>query len=171
MVSVFSDTRGFTHYREIEVGNPAAACAHPLDSKSKKAIRGDAAPLWIARRKMHADVTICERAEDSICERVQCHIGIGMAGEGLPVWDADPTEGDVVAWAEGMHIQPRASTHIAESGRLNSFHAREIFWCRKLYVTGLTHEYIHLHSSPFGERGVIGKIISALRRGAPMCLK
>ena len=37
-VPVLSDPRGFTYNREIEIGNPAATRAHPLDRKDKKAI-------------------------------------------------------------------------------------------------------------------------------------
>ena len=63
-------------------------------------------------------------ASVSACKR---DIGIGMAGEGLRVRDADAAEHDVIAWAESMHVDAGAGAHIAEHGGLRRLGAREIF--------------------------------------------
>src|SRR6476646_4378269 len=94
-----------------------------------------------------------------------------MAGECLIVWNVDPTKRHMIAGTEGMHIQSRAGTHIAESVRLDSFRAGEIFRCSEFDVAGFTGEYAHFYAGPFGERGVVGKIAAALCSSASMRFK
>ena len=61
---------------------------HTFDRESEKAIRGDASPLGIGGRKMHADITFGKRAENGVYERVKDDIGVGMARQSAPVGDA-----------------------------------------------------------------------------------
>ena len=70
--------------------------------------------MRIAGREMHADVAVGERAEDGVGQRVQDHIGVGMAGERLGVRDLDAAEGDVIARPEGMHVEAGADAHVAK---------------------------------------------------------
>ena len=73
---------------------------------------------------MRADVAIGKGAEDCIGERVERHVGVGVAGEGLDMRNTDSAQSDMVARSEGMHIQTRAGTDVAETGRLDRFRAR-----------------------------------------------
>ena len=82
-VAVRADARRLADDVDVEMGDAAAACVDALDRESEEAVGGGAAPLRIARRKMHADVAVGERAEDGVGERMQHHVGVGMAGERL----------------------------------------------------------------------------------------
>ena len=67
-------------------------------AKARKRSERRAVPLRIARREMHADVAVGERAEDRVGQRMQHHVGIGMAGERrASCGNAHAAEHDVVA--------------------------------------------------------------------------
>ena len=76
-----ADARRLAHDGDVEMGDAAAARAHALDREGEEAVGRGAAPLRIARRKMHADVAFGERAEDRVDQRMQRHVGVGMAGD------------------------------------------------------------------------------------------
>ena len=52
---------------------------HALDREFQELVGRRAAPARVARREMLADVAVGERAEDRVDERMQHHVGIGMA--------------------------------------------------------------------------------------------
>ena len=73
-----------------------------------------AAPLRIARRKMHADIAGADRAEHGVGQRVQAGIGVGMADQAMVVRHLDAAEPDMIARAEGVDIETLAGADIAE---------------------------------------------------------
>ena len=75
---------------------------------------------------MHADVAVAERAEDGVDQRVQHHVGVGMAGQAARMRDAHAAEHDVIAVAELVHVEAEAGAHVAERGELRGFGAGEI---------------------------------------------
>src|SRR5260221_13905721 len=105
---MFADAGSLAHDRQVEMSNAAVTCVHTVDRESEKAVGGCAAPLRVAGRKMRADVAIGQRAEDCIGEPMPRHVGIGMAGWGVPGRDANSAKRDVVAGPESMHIQARS---------------------------------------------------------------
>ena len=99
-VAMRADARRLADDVDVEMGDAAAARAHALDREGEEAIGGGAAPLRIARRKVHADVAVGERAQDGVDQRMQHHVGVGMPGQALRVRDAHAAERDVIAGAE-----------------------------------------------------------------------
>src|SRR5690242_3775047 len=65
-VAVRTDARRFAHDGEIEMGDLTAAFVHPLDREFQELVGRRAAPAWIVRREMLADVAVGERAENGI---------------------------------------------------------------------------------------------------------
>ena len=65
--------------------------------------------------KVLADVAVGDRAEDRIDERMQRHVGIGMAGQPAVVRDLHAAEPDVIAVAEGVHVEAVADAQIGEA--------------------------------------------------------
>ena len=55
--------------------------AHELDGVAQEAVGGGAAPLRIGRREVLADVAGADRAQHGIGQRMQRHVGVGMAGQ------------------------------------------------------------------------------------------
>ena len=80
-VAMRADARRLADDGDVEMGDAPAAGAHPLDREGEEPVGGSAAPLRIARRKMHADIAFGERAEDRVDQRVQHDVGVGMAGQ------------------------------------------------------------------------------------------
>ena len=66
---------------DVEMAITPPRVSHALDREREEAVRRRAAPLRVARRKVHADVAVGERAEDRVGQRMQHDVGVGMAGE------------------------------------------------------------------------------------------
>ena len=117
---------------------------------------------------MHADVAVGKRAEDGVDERMQDDVGIGMARQSAPMRDAHAAEHDVIAVAELVDVEAEAGAHIAQGCKLGRFSAAEIIVGGELHVPGLTLERGDLEARPFGERGVVGEIVTPCGGGPPM---
>ncbi len=155
---------------DIDMADAAAAFGEALDGEGQEAVRRRVAPLRIARREMHADIAVGQRAEDGIGERVQHDVGVGMADQGLAMRDTDATESDVIAGAESVHVDASAGAHVAKRCKLRGFGAREIVRVGDLDIAGLAGKDADLEAGPFGERGVVGEILAAcLGRAAMGC--
>ena len=70
-----------------------------------------------------------------------------------------------------MHIQTRAGTDVAETGRLDRFRAREVLRRREFDVAGFAGKDAYLYAGPFGESRIVGEVVPSLREGAPMGVK
>ena len=108
------------------MGDAAAARLHAFDRKRKKAVGRRVAPLRIAGREMRADVALGQRAQDGVDQRMQRHVGVGMADQRAIMRDADAAERDVIA---GRRHARRCRCRCArrqERGELHRFGAREI---------------------------------------------
>jgi len=57
----------------------ATARPQALDREGKEPIRGGAAPLRIARRKVHPDVAVRERPQYGIDQGMEDYVGVRMA--------------------------------------------------------------------------------------------
>ena len=127
----------------------AAARLHALDREGEEAVGGRAAPLRIARRKMHADVAVGERAEDRVDQRMQRDVGIGMAGEPACMRDSARRRArHDRRRLEGMHVvavpvrmSPSAASRVALG-------AGEILRRGQLDVAALALEHGDRHARP-----------------------
>ena len=112
-----------------------------------------------------ADVAVGERAEHRIGQRVQRHVGVGMADDAAACGNAHAAQHHVVAVAERWTSKPDARAHVASAQR-SALGAREIVGGGEFHVACLAFEHRHRHAGPFGERRVVGEILAARRRGA-----
>ena len=117
---------------------------------------------------MLADVAVGERAEDRIDERMQRHVGVGMAGQPAVVRDLHAAEHDVIAVAEGVHVEAVAEPQVGEARDAPRLGPGEILGGGQLHVAAFAREHRDLEAGPFGERGVVGEIVAARRRGLAM---
>ena len=85
-------------------------------SHAKARKRSDEAPRHCGSLggKCDADIAVGERAEDRVDQRVQRDVGVGMSGDAARMRDAHAAEHDVIAVAEGVHVETAAGAHIAE---------------------------------------------------------
>src|SRR5665213_3432944 len=94
-----------------------------------------------------------------------------MADEAAVMRDADGAEGDVITRTEGMHVDTGGGAHVAERAEHMRLGAREIAVFGNLDVAGLARKHADLEPGPFGERGVVSEVLSALRGGAAVCVE
>ena len=78
-VAVRRDPGPFGDQRHVELGDHAAAGGDAGDGVGEEAVGGGAAPLRVGWREMLADVAVADGAEHGIGERMQDHVGVGMA--------------------------------------------------------------------------------------------
>ena len=100
---------------DVEMRDHAAALGHALDREFEEAVRRRALPLRIARRKVLADVAVGERAEDGVDDGVQHHVGVGMSGQAAVMRDPHAAERDVIAGAEGVHVEADAGADVGQA--------------------------------------------------------
>src|SRR5215470_11334631 len=68
----------------------------------------DARDIFIARvavRKMETDVALAERSENRVDQRVEQHIGVGMAGEPRAVRNLDAAENELTPALKAMRVE------------------------------------------------------------------
>ena len=75
----------------------------------------------------------------------------------------------MIAIAELVDVEAKAGAHIAQGRELGHLGAGEIIVCGQLHVASLTREGSDLEARPFGERGVVGKIVAACGRRRRWC--
>ena len=104
-VAMRADARRLADQGEVEMHDAAAARRQQLDGVAQEAVGRDAAPLRIGRREVLADVAGADRAQHGVGQRMQRHVGVGMAGEGVRVRDGDAAQHHGVARAEAVHVE------------------------------------------------------------------
>ena len=82
--------------------------------------------------------------------------------------DADASEHDMIAVAESVHVEAVAGADVGKRRHAQGFGANEIVVGRKLHIGSLASENSDTMAGPFGERGVVGKVLAAGRRRATM---
>ena len=122
---------------------------HALDREGEEPVGGGAAPFLVARRKMHADVAVGERAEDRVGQRMQRDVGIGMAGKLAVVRNLHAAEPDMVAaGVEGVDVIADAGADVGERRLRVALGAGEILRRGHLHVAALALEYRDLAGPP-----------------------
>jgi hypothetical protein len=117
---------------------------------------------------MHADVAIRECAEDRVGERMQRDVGVRMAGELAGVRNFHAAEPHMIAaFVERVDVIADAGADIGKRHGV-AILAREVLRRGHLHVALLALEYRDPQAGPFDQRGIVGKILAALRGGAAM---
>ncbi len=127
--------------------------------------------LRIGRREMRADVALAERAIERVGERVQRHVGVGMAGERAIVRDADAAEPDVIAGREGVDVETLADADVARRVQQPRLGRAQILHRRHLGVVRVALEDMGRMARPGGDRAVVGQVADAFAARAPMRLE
>src|SRR5262245_11289920 len=99
---------------------------------------------------MKPDVTVSERSENGIDDRVNNDIGVRMAGQALPMRDAHAPEHYMIALTETVHVEAEPGAHVAQGCELRGLCAREIIVGREFDVLCFTREGSDLQPRPFG---------------------
>jgi hypothetical protein len=70
--------------------------------------RSGAAPLWIAWRKMDADVTVADRAEQCVGHGMEHDVGIAVAIQRPVMGNAHAAQPEMIAGRKGMNVKSHA---------------------------------------------------------------
>src|SRR5258705_7381112 len=117
---------------------------------------------------MRPDIAVRERAQDGVDQRMEAWIGVRMPREPAVVRNFYPSEPDVIAVREGMHVIAVAGPDIAERGELPGLGPGKILRRRELDVAGLAIKHVDRHAGPFGQGGIIGEMVAARRQRLAM---
>ena len=85
--------------------------------------------------------------------------------------DADASEHNVIAVAEGVHIEAVAGADVGDGCRADGFDANEIVIGSEFHVGALAGENGDAMPGPFGERGIVSEIFAPGSGGAEMRLE
>src|ERR1700716_3266928 len=100
---------------------------------------------------------------------MQRDVGIRMTGELARMRDLDAAEPDAIAAGiEGMDVVADTGADIAQGSLCVALGAGEIVSGGHFDVPCLALENRNLQARPFDQRAVVGEIIAARRRGAPV---
>src|SRR5712671_457404 len=102
--------------RDVDRGNGTTPRAHEIGGVAQELVGRGAAPAWVARREMHANVAGADCAEHRVGQRVQSDIGIGMSGKAHAVRDPNTAYPEMIAWGEGVHVEALADADISLPG-------------------------------------------------------
>src|ERR1700726_3403008 len=111
-----SDFRTLANQGHFEIRDPSAAGGNAIDCVFQEAVRRRALPLGVAGRKMRADIAIRERSQDSVDQRMEADIAVGMREKAAAVRHADAANHQMIAIAEGVNVVATAGSDIAEHG-------------------------------------------------------
>src|SRR3954452_2060426 len=161
-IPVPADLRPFANQRHIEVSNSPAARVDPIDRISQEFVGCRALPLWIAWRKMRADIAICQRAQDCIYQRVEPDVPIRMREKTTAVRHADAADHQMIAFAKSVNVVAGAHSDIAKRCAETSFFADKVFRCGQFHVRWIAFKGRHRQSRPFSQCRVVGEIATAL---------
>ena len=170
-VAVRPDARRLADDGDIEMRDPAAA----LVTRSTANFRNwsDDAPrqrgsLGEKCLPMSPSASAPRIASTSACER---DVGIRMTGQPAVVRNLDAAEPDMIAVAEGMHVEAVAEAQVGQAGDPPRLGLGEILVGGELHVAAFSRECCDLDARPFGQRGVVGEIVAAFLGGALMRLE
>ena len=164
-VAVRADPRRLADDRDIEMRDASAARLHALDRKVEEAVRGGAAPLRIARRKVHADVAVGERAEDRVDQRMQHDVGVGMARDAARMRRCARRRArhDRRRQTDARRSRSRCARRRARRAG-SPLRAKILRRWSVFTLRCLAFEDRNLEPGPFGERGIVGEILAARGR-------
>ena len=134
------------------------------DGVAQEQVGRGAAPLRIARREMRADVAVGDGAEHGVGDRMQQHVGVGMADQPVIVRHLHAAEPDMVALAEGVDVETLARADIRQVVQHFGLGAQKILLCGELDIGGFAGKDEDAMAGPFGHGGVVGQFAAAVGR-------
>src|SRR3984957_6207830 len=109
-----ADLGALADQRHLEIGDAAAARGDPIDRVFQEAVGRRALPPRIAGWKMRTDISVRERAEKGVDQRMQADIAVGMGEKAAGVRYVDAANHHMIAVAEGVDVVAGPGSDIAE---------------------------------------------------------
>ena len=127
-----------------------------------------AAPAFVGRREVLADIAFADTAEQRIGDGVQPDIGIAMAFQPVAVREFDPAQPDVIAIGEFVNVVAGRGADIAACLIIGHqfFGQREIFLAGHFDIFLFAFDHFHFHAGQFRQRNIVGHFIVSVR---PVC--
>ena len=113
---------------------------------------------------MHADIARADRSKQRVGQGVETDIGVGVAGEGMVMWDFDAAKANMVAGGKRVHVEALPDAHIAAPRRDQPLGGSEILCRRYFEIVFTAGDEQRRHSRRLRHRGVVGQV--SPRRGA-----
>src|SRR5688500_15751756 len=113
---VRADFRPLADYGDVGIAQAPAAFAQQRVAMAQEGAAVGAFPSRIGRREVAPDVAQRERAEHRVAQRMDHNVAIGMRQHALRMRHAHATKHDVVARAEGMHVEAVADAEVGNGG-------------------------------------------------------
>ena len=111
-VAVRRDPGGLAQEGDVDVADHPAAGAYKSKGLAQEDGGGGALPARVRVGEVLADVAGADGAEQRVGERVQGHVGIGVALQGVGVGNPDAAQPDVVAGNEPVHVEALSGAHV-----------------------------------------------------------
>jgi hypothetical protein len=113
---------------------------------------------------MLANITLAERAQDGVGQRMQAGIGIAVPFEAVTVRDFHAAQDDMIAGGEAVGIEAHTGSCFAHIREKEAFGCAEILSRRDLEVGFLAFDGDDAKAGALGERHVVRRV--APRTGA-----
>ena len=106
--------------------------------------------------------------EKRVDQGVKHHVRVGMSRQTTAEGHPNAAKHDVIAIAELVDVEAETGANVAKLCEFRGFGAGEILVRGEFHVGGFPLECDDLDPGPFGKRRIIGEIVPAGRRGAPV---
>src|SRR5690348_2970802 len=128
------DFRPFADDGDIAMRDHAAQFADQRCRVVQKNMRRRPPPAFVRGRKMGADISPADRAQQCVGQRMQSRIGIGMTFQSELVRDTDTTQPDMISDRKAVHVETTSGPYIREVGTRQAFGCFEITRGREFQV-------------------------------------
>ncbi len=112
------NARRLGEHRHIGIDQSERGGAQPRGHLAQENAAVRAAIVRIAVGEMPADVAVAQRPEDGIAERVDHDVAVRVRHNAAGMRDAHAAEHDMVALAEGVHVESLPNSHGTDFGHL-----------------------------------------------------
>ena len=99
----------------IDVADAPAALLQLLGDAAQQDAAVDAGKRRVGVREMAADVAQPRRAQQRVADRVQQHVGVGMAGEPALVGNVDAADDELAIFGKSVHVEAVADPEVIHS--------------------------------------------------------
>jgi hypothetical protein len=110
-IAMRGDARCLGEHGDVGVDEAVAGLAHHGGDGAQEQPAVGTPVARIGVREMTTDITLAERAEHSVAERVNHHIAVGVRDDTATVGNAHAAEHDMIAVAERVYVEPLAYAH------------------------------------------------------------
>src|SRR5579885_1409987 len=106
------ELRPLSEHRHVGIPDLQSAVAQHVHHRAHETLAVGALPAGVGILEMLTDVSQAGRSEQRIRERVQHHVSVRVRHDTVRMRHPHPAEHDEIAWAECMHVDAGADSHI-----------------------------------------------------------